>query len=446
MNVGIIGTGYVGIVTGTCFADLGNQVTCYDVDKEKINTYLKGKSPIYEPGLEDLLARNLSNGRLSFTTKMEELVHKSDILFICVGTPPLPDGSADLSQVETAVRTIAQTTPSGAYKIIVEKSTVPVGTHKRLKIITKLYNKEKSKFDFVVNSEFLKEGTAVADFMKPDRIVIGVESEQARDEMLRLYEKFDTKKLIVDPASAEIIKYASNSFLALKISYINMVADLCEKAGGDIEKVADGIGYDLRIGRAFLNAGIGYGGSCFPKDVKAFIKVMEDYFVDGSILKSVDSFNAYRFKKVINILEEELWILKNKDVAIWGLSFKPETDDIREAPSLKIVKELLEKGVRLKLYDPQAMNNFKSVFPESRTLSYFDSAVDAIKGCDALVILTEWEEFKKKDMREMYKLLKVPVVIDGRNILNSEEMTELGFRYFPIGKGEVLKVMKNNNR
>jgi UDPglucose 6-dehydrogenase len=261
--------------------------------------------------------------------------------------------------------------------------------------------------------------------------------------MLKLYECFDTEKIIVDPSSAEIIKYASNSFLALKISFINMVADLCEKTGGDIESVANGIGFDKRISRAFLNAGIGYGGSCFPKDVKAFVKVLEENFVNSSILISTDGFNAIRYKKIINTLEEELWILKNKNIAVWGLSFKPETDDIREAPSIKIVEELLNKEVNLRLYDPKARENFELLFPESDKIKYYKSPLDALGDVEALVILTDWEEFKKIDPIEIYNLMKLPVIVDGRNIFKDREMKILGFRYFPIGKGKILESMKN---
>ena len=444
MKIGIIGTGYVGIVSGSCFADLGNNVVCYDLDESKIKAYSEGKSVIYEPGLPEILSKNIKEKRLSFTTKIEVLINNSDIIFLCVGTPPLPDGSADLSQIEAAVRSIAENSPAGSYKVIVEKSTVPVGTHSRLRTITKLYNKGISSFDFVVNSEFLKEGTAINDFLKPDRIVIGVESTKARDMMIELYSSIDTKKVIVDPSSAEIIKYASNSFLALKISFINMVSDLCEKTGADVEKVADGVGFDKRIGRAFLNAGAGYGGSCFPKDVKAFINVLNNNFVDSSILSSADSFNSERYKKIISTLESELWILKNKDIAIWGLSFKDETDDIREAPSLKIVEELLSKQVNLMVYDPEAMENFSNIYPESKNIRYCSTPEEALTGVEALVILTEWEVFSKVDLNKIYQLMKLPVIIDGRNIFNEQLMIEKGFRYFPIGKGSVLNYMHNS--
>ncbi len=443
MNIGIVGTGYVGIVSGCCIADTGHNVVCYDVDEKKIGEYSQGRSPIYEQDLEDLLKKNIKEKRLTFTTDIKSLTLSSEIIFICVGTPQMTDGSADLSQVESAVRSIAENTEPGSYRIIVEKSTVPVGTHKNLKTITKLYNKGKSQFDFVVNSEFLREGSAVHDFMHPDRIVIGVESDKARDTMLKLYECFDTKKLVVDPSSAEIIKYASNTFLAVKISFINMIADLCEKTGGDIDRIANGIGLDERIGRHFLDAGIGYGGSCFPKDVKALIRVMDNNLVDCSLIKAVDEFNSVRFNKIISILEEELWILKNKDIAVWGLAFKPETDDIREAPSIKIVQELIKRQVNLKLYDPKAALNFKKIFPESSNVSYAETPLKAIQNCEALVILTEWNEFKEIEPCDIYTALKLPVIVDGRNIFNPEVFKELEFRYFPIGKGNILKEMRN---
>ncbi len=444
MNIGIVGTGYVGIVSGCCFADEGNTVTCYDVDIEKINSYSLGKSSIFEPGLEELLKKNIDEKRLSFTNDIKQLVNSSEIIFICVGTPPMDDGSADLSQVESAVRTIAENTPPNSYKIIVEKSTVPVGTHRQLKTITKLYSKGKSSFDFVVNSEFLREGNAISDFMNPDRIVIGVETDRARDTMLKLYDCFKTKKLVVDPASAEIIKYASNSFLAMKISYINMVADLCEKTGGDVEKIAEGLGFDGRIGRPFLDAGIGYGGSCFPKDVKAFSRVMEENLVDNSLIKSIDKFNSLRYKKIISILQDELWILKNKGIAVWGLAFKPETDDIREAPSINIMRELLSMQVKVSLYDPKAVENFKKIFPESQNVRYAETPLKALENCEALVILTEWDEFKKIEPCDIYSSLKLPIVVDGRNIFKPEKMKELEFRYFPIGKGWILREMRNS--
>jgi UDPglucose 6-dehydrogenase len=442
MKIGVVGTGYVGIVTGSCLADKGFDVLCFDVDEAKIAAYSKGKSVIYEPGLEDLIKRNLQEGRLNFTTDIRSFIEYAEVIFLCVGTPPLPDGSADLSQVETAVRNIAEYAPPNSYKIIVEKSTVPVGTHKRLQTITRLYNKSKTEFDFVVNSEFLREGSAIGDFLNPDRVVIGLETEKAKEIMLKIYSDFDTERVVVDPASAEIIKYASNSFLAMKISFINTVADLCEKTGADIGKVADGIGFDKRIGRAFLNAGIGYGGSCFPKDVKAFINVLDSQSVESSILKAVESFNRYRPNKIIKILEEELWILKDKDIAVWGLAFKPETDDIREAPSLNVVSSLIERGVNLKLYDPEAKNNFEKLFPESDKLKYATSPMEAIEDTEALIILTEWDEFKKVKPDDIFKAMKLPVVVDGRNVFAETDMIKKGFRYFPIGKGKVFDMMK----
>ena len=444
MRIGIIGTGYVGTVTGACLSEMGHQVVCCDVDESKIRLYSQGKSAIYEPGLEELLKKNLDAGRLKFTTDIRELASEGEIIFLCVGTPPLPDGSADLSQVETAVKQIAENAPPSAVRIIVEKSTVPVGTHKRLKNITRLYNKGKSEFEFVVNSEFLREGSAVEDFMNPDRIVIGVESERAKTKMLEIYKDFNTHKHITDPASAEVIKYASNSFLALKISFINMVSDLCEKTGGDVDSVADGMGFDKRIGRQFLNAGIGYGGSCFPKDVKAFVKALELMGVDGRMLRTADEFNQARPMKVIEALEEELWILKNKEIAIWGLAFKPDTDDIREAPALAIVEKLREKEVNLRLFDPQAMPNFKKAFPESGGVKYFADPMEAIRDAEALVVLTEWEVIRKATPESIYGMMKLPVVVDGRNIFDGAEMKSKGFRYFPIGKGSILEEMKRS--
>lgn len=443
MKIGIIGTGYVGIVSGVCFAEMGHHVTCFDVDQHKLSLYKQGKSAIYEPGLEELLIKNLKEKRIHFTHVITDMLHNSDVIFICVGTPPLSDGSADLSQVEAAVKDIAENTPSNAYKIIVEKSTVPVGTHKRLKNITRLYNKSQARFDFVVNSEFLKEGDAIHDFLHPDRVVIGVETEEAKNIMVSLYEAFKDKILVTDPSSAEIIKYASNSFLATKISFINMVADLCEKTGADISLVAEGIGRDKRIGRAFLNAGIGYGGSCFPKDVKAFIHVMEQHGVEASILQAVDSFNTKRYHRMVEVLRDEIWILKNKHIALWGLAFKPNTDDIREAPAIKIAQDLLDAGVILHLYDPAAMENFQKLFPPSERVHYALSPLEAIENGEGLLLVTEWAEFKKVPLKTLYEKMKLPVVVDGRNLFDTEEMLKHNFRYFPMGKGKILEKMNN---
>ncbi|MEZ0360482.1 MAG: UDP-glucose/GDP-mannose dehydrogenase family protein [Hydrogenobacter sp.] len=432
MRLTIVGGGYVGLTTGICFSHLGHEVKLVEKVQEKVNILKEGILPIYEPGLEELLKESLKLQRISFTTDFVEGLEFSDIIFICVGTPQQEDGSADLSQVEEVARLTAQHMKS--YKILVEKSTVPVNTHKLVKKTLQRYMKSKVEFDVASNPEFLREGNAVKDFLEPDRIVIGVESERAKEIMQELYKPINAPIIFTDPATAELIKHASNSFLAMKISFINMVSDLCEKTGADVKLVADGMGYDKRIGRAFLNAGIGWGGSCFPKDVKAFIKMAQDYGVDFSLLKEVEKINAKRIERFIEKVKGVLWSVRNKRLAVWGLSFKPNTDDIREAPSIKIVSALLNDGAKLQVYDPKAMNNFKRLFPEGGNLVYARDMYEAVEGCEALLILTEWEEFKNADLDKVKRLLKLPIVVDGRNIYEPSKMKEVGFEYYCMGR------------
>jgi len=435
MKVTVIGGGYVGLVTGACFSHLGNEVLIVEKVPEKVELLRKGISPIYEPGLDDLLREGIESGRLSFTTDIKEGVDFSEVIFICVGTPSLPDGSADLSQVEEVARLTAKNMSS--YKLLVEKSTVPVNTHRLVKKTLQRYLKEDIPFDVASNPEFLREGSAVEDFLNPDRIVVGVESEKAERIMRELYRPLTEKGfplLVTDPATAELIKHASNSFLAMKISFINMVADLCERAGADVELVAEGMGYDRRIGRDFLKAGIGYGGSCFPKDVKAFIKIAEDIGLDFGLLREVEKINSQRVWVFLEKVLGALWTLKDKKIAVWGLSFKPNTDDIREAPSLKIVPELLKMGARVSAYDPKAVENFRSLFPPRKDLNYAGDKYEAVEGAEALLILTEWEEFSGADMEKVKELMELPVVIDGRNIFEPERMRRLGFEYYSIGR------------
>lgn len=435
MKITVIGAGYVGLVTAACFADLGNEVMCVEKVSSKLEKLCRGISPIYEPGLDEMLQKNIKEGRIHFTDKIEEGVNFSDVIFICVGTPQSESGKADLSQVEEAARQIA--THMDRYKLIIEKSTVPVNTHKWVKKTVKRYAKKDIEFDVASNPEFLREGSAIYDFMNPDRIVVGVESEKAKEIFQQLYKPFTDKGfplLITTPQAAELIKHASNSFLAMKISYINMVADLCEKVGADINEVADGMGYDKRIGRAFLNAGLGYGGSCFPKDVKAFVKIAEDHGVDFSLLKEVEKINQRRREKVIELIEDILWINKDKNIAIWGLAFKPDTDDIREAPSIDIVKALSQTGANLRLYDPKAMDNYKQLFPESDNLKYVDDKYEAVKDADILVIVTEWKEFKEADLNKVKSLMRLPIIVDGRNIYDPKSVRDLGFEYYSIGR------------
>jgi UDPglucose 6-dehydrogenase len=432
MNITVIGGGYVGLTTGICLSHLGHKVKVVEKIPQKVQMLKDGHLPIYEPGLEELLQESLQQGRISFTTDMLEGLDFSQVIFVCVGTPEQEDGSADLSQVEEVARFTAQHMKT--YKLLVEKSTVPVNTHKLIKKTMQRYMKDPIEFDVVSNPEFLREGSAVKDFLQPDRIVIGIESDRAKSIMQEIYKPIKAPIIFTDPATAELIKHASNSFLAMKISFINMIADLCEKTGADAKLVADGIGYDRRIGRAFLDAGIGWGGSCFPKDVRAFIKMAEDHGVDFSLLKEVERINAERIHRFMEKVKTALWSLKDKRIAIWGLSFKPNTDDIRHAPSIKVVSLLLKHGAKLSLYDPKAMNNFKRLFPEGKDLSCAQDMYQALVDCEALLILTEWEEFKKADFQRVKRLLRLPIIIDGRNIYEPSKMREEGFEYYCMGR------------
>jgi len=434
MRLTVVGAGYVGLTTAVCFAHLGNEVMVVEKLPEKVQVLKEGKVPFYEPGLEEMLKENLSLGRLFFTTDLKEGLDFSDVIFICVGTPQRPDGSADLSQVEEVARETAKLMEG--YKLLVEKSTVPVNTHKLIKRTVERYLKMRGKileFDVASNPEFLREGSAVRDFLEPDRIVIGVESERARRIMEELYKDFKCPIIFTDPATSELIKHASNSFLAMKISYINMVADLCEKVGADVRLVAEGMGYDKRIGREFLRAGIGWGGSCFPKDIKAFIKMAKDHGVDFSLLEEVDKINQRRAVQFVEKVRSVLWSLKDKTLAVWGLSFKPNTDDIREAPSLRLVPMLLKEGARLKLYDPKAIENFKKLYPPGKDLDYAPDMYSAVEGASALLIFTEWEEFQRADLRRVKELMELPIIIDGRNIYEPEVVRGLGFEYYGVG-------------
>lgn len=434
MRLTVVGAGYVGLTTAVCFAHLGNEVMVVEKLPEKVQVLKGGEVPFYEPGLEEMLRENLSLGRLFFTTDLKEGLDFSDVIFVCVGTPQRPDGSVDLSQVEEVAREIAKFMEG--YKLLVEKSTVPVNTHKLIKRTVERYLKRKGKvleFDVASNPEFLREGSAVKDFLEPDRIVIGVESERARRIMEELYKDFKCPIIFTDPATAELIKHASNSFLAMKISYINMVADLCEKVGADVRLVAEGMGYDKRIGGEFLRAGIGWGGSCFPKDIKAFIKMAKDHGVDFSLLEEVDKINQRRAVQFVEKVKSVLWSLKDKTLAVWGLSFKPNTDDIREAPSLRLVPMLLKEGARLKLYDPKAMENFKKLYPPGKDLDYAPDMYSAVEGASALLIFTEWEEFQKADLNRVKELMELPIIIDGRNIYEPDAVRGLGFEYYGVG-------------
>ena len=435
MKITVIGTGYVGLVTALGFSELGNEVMCVDKMPSKLAKLSKGICPIYEPELTELLQKQIKKGKIHFTDKIKEGVNFSDIIFLCVGTPQGDTGKADLSQVEEASIDIAHNMNS--YKLIIEKSTVPVNTHQWVKTVIKRYLKNNIKFDVASNPEFLKEGSAVYDFMNPDRIVVGAESYRAKEILEKLYKPFKEKAIpliITTPAAAELIKHASNSFLAMKISYINMVSELCEKVGADVDMVAEGMGYDKRIGKDFLCAGIGYGGSCFPKDVKAFIKIAEEHGVDFSLIEEVEKINIKRRADFIKRIKNVLWIIKDKNIAVWGLAFKPNTDDIREAPSIDIVRELEKAKANLKLYDPKAIENFKHIFPEKQNIKYFDDKYEALKDADVLLIITEWDEFKRADLDKIKENMRLPIIIDGRNIYQPKDMKKKGFEYYSIGR------------
>jgi UDPglucose 6-dehydrogenase len=431
VNICVIGSGYVGLVTGSCFAELGNDVICVDNDKSKVAALKKGTIPIYEPGLEELVRRNSKAGRLSFTGSLQDAVKKSEVIFVCVPTPPRDNGDADLTYVEAVSREIAICMPS--YRLIVEKSTVPVNTGEWVEHTVSVYNKRKIKFDVASNPEFLKEGSAIGDFMKPDRIVIGVKSRRAADILIELYKPLKAPIVVTDIKSAEIIKHASNSFLATKISFINSIANICDRVGADVVDVARGMGLDKRISKDFLSAGIGFGGSCFPKDLAAFVHIAEKSGYDFGILKEARKVNEYQKISVIKKIEELLWNLPKKTVGVLGLSFKPGTDDLREAPSLEIIGMLKSEGVHVKVFDPVSMDKARKVL--GKGVIFCKDAYQAAKDSDCLLIATEWSEFKELDFKRIKKLMRQPIIVDGRNIYDPKEMKGLGFKYVGIGRG-----------
>lgn len=436
MNITIIGTGYVGLVTGACFADLGNTVICADNNKDKVALLKKMVMPIYEPGLDELVRRNLKEKRLTFTTDIPKAVTQSKIIFIAVGTPSLDNGEADLTGVENVARVIARNI--NGYKLIVEKSTVPVETgfwvEHTIKVNVPKSKKGKVKFDVASNPEFLREGQAITDFMNPDRVVIGVESSAAKELLLELYKPLKTHIVVTDIRSAEIIKHASNSFLAVKISFINAISKVCEAVGADVVKVADGMGLDRRIGRAFLDAGAGYGGSCFPKDLDAFITIAQKNGYDFELLKAVRDINEQQKQDMVKKVKDALWILKDKQVAVWGLSFKPNTDDLRSAPAIDIIQRLKAEGAKIMAYDPQSMEKAKGIL---EGVKFCKDAYEAAKDSDCAVVITEWNEFKELDFLRLKKIMHQPVIIDGRNIYDPSQMNDLGFRYTGMGRGKI---------
>ncbi|MDI6802682.1 MAG: UDP-glucose/GDP-mannose dehydrogenase family protein [Bacteroidota bacterium] len=432
MKISVVGSGYVGLVAGTCFAESGNDVICVDNDINKIKTMKKGKTPIYEPGLEEFLKKNIHEKRLKFSTDLESAVKKTDIIFLALPTPQSEDGSADLKHVLAVAKEIGKY--MNDYKVIVNKSTVPVGTAFKVRDIIR--KETEHPFDVVSNPEFLKEGAAINDFFKPDRVVIGTLSEKARKIMGDLYAPFvRTGKPIIfmDELSSELTKYAANALLATKVTFMNEIANICERVGADVKNVRLGVGSDERIGYQFLFPGVGYGGSCFPKDIAALVKTSSDYGYRFQILKSVEGVNREQKKLIVKkLLKYFNNNIKGKTIAVWGLSFKPNTDDMREAPSITIINELLKRGVKVQAHDPVALHEAKRIF--GNKIKYFENNYDALKNAEALVIVTEWNEFRRPDFDKMKKLMKHNAIFDGRNIYDPEAMVETGFAYYSIGR------------
>jgi UDPglucose 6-dehydrogenase len=431
MKIAIIGSGYVGLVTGACFAEMGHEVICVDNDERKVKALQNGKIPIYEPGLEQLVQRNVSAHRLQFTGSIEQGVDNSEVVFIAVPTPPQIDGSVDLTYIERVAREIASVLKE--YRVIVDKSTVPVKTGEKVTDTIRRYSKMNVDFDVVSNPEFLREGCAVADLLEPDRIVIGSNSERALAIMKRVYEPFMAPIMVTDINSAELIKHAANSFLALKISYINALSAICEASGADIEKVADGIGADKRIGRSFLNAGLGYGGSCFPKDIAAFIAISEQIGEPFQLLREVQRINQYQRERFVKRLRDILWVLKEKRIAVWGLTFKPDTDDVRNSVAVDLVNDLLREGAQVTAYDPKGNEKVQEL-NLCPGVQLANSALEAVQDAETLVLATEWPDFGNVDLTEVRRRMHTPIVFDGRNLFDPATMRDLGFHYYGIGR------------
>ncbi len=429
MKLTIIGTGYVGLVTGACFAEVGHHVICVDNDAAKVKLLQGGGIPIYEPGLAELVRKNVASGRLQFTASTPEGVEKSDVIFIAVPTPPLADGGVDLSFIEKVAREIALALTS--YKIVVDKSTVPVRTGDQVAETIKRYNKARVDFDVVSNPEFLREGFAVADLMRPDRIVIGVRSQRAVAAMKEVYAPFNAPIIVTDINSAELIKHAANSFLALKISYINAISIICEASGANVQEVANGIGMDVRIGRRFLDASLGFGGSCFPKDLSAFIQISKQLGYDFTLLTEVQRINTQQMDRFVKKIVDTLWVLKDKKIGVLGLAFKQNTDDVRMSPAIELCQRLQKEGAILRVHDPKAMDKARAILTD---VTYVSDMNEVAEGCDALVIATEWPEFKQLDLERARKALTHPILFDGRNLFELQEMERLGFIYKSIGR------------
>lgn len=434
MNLAIIGTGYVGLTTGTCFAEVGHNVICVDNNQAKVETLRQGKMPIYEPGLEEMIVSNVSAGRLSFTTDLNAAVAASEIIFIAVPTPPNEDGSVDLSYIEAVSHEIADCLkPEYGYRIIVDKSTVPVSTGSKVAQVIERYAGNDVDVDVVSNPEFLREGSAVSDLLNPDRVVIGADSQRAMDLMKRVYQPFSAPIVEVDLPSAELIKHAANSFLALKISYINAVSAVCERAGADVELVAQGIGMDKRISRNFLNAGLGYGGSCFPKDVKGFINIADQLNAPLELLKEVERINAAQLEHFLDRIREKMWVLRNKRIAVWGIAFKQNTDDVRESVAVKLIRRLAEEGAIVTAYDPKAAETGARAL-EGCPVTIVDDMYECVRDAEVLVVATEWKQFAMANLPKVRELMALPIIFDGRNILHGVNATHAGFEYHSVGR------------
>lgn len=444
MKLAIIGTGYVGLTTGTCFAEVGHEVICVDNDVEKVASLRQGKMPIYEPDLEDMIISNVSAGRLDFTTDLARAVRECEIVFIAVPTPPNEDGSVDLSYIEGVSREIASSlTPELGYRIIVDKSTVPVSTGSKVHQVIERYAGSRIEVDVVSNPEFLREGSAVYDLLNPDRIVIGADSQKAMDLMKRVYQPFNAPIVEVDLASAELIKHAANSFLALKISYINAVSAVCEKAGADVELVAMGIGLDKRISRHFLNAGLGYGGSCFPKDVKGFINVAEQLGTPMDLLKEVERVNAAQLERFLARIRRKMWVLSNKKIAVWGIAFKQNTDDVRESVAVKLIRRLCEEGAEVVAYDPKANQTGARALADCN-VTICNDMYECVRDAEVLVVATEWKQFAMANLVKVRELMRLPILFDGRNIIHGENAVHAGFEYHSVGRKTLYPKKEQN--
>ncbi len=429
MKIAMVGTGYVGLTSGACLAKVGHEVVCVDSDADKVAVLTRGEMPIYEPGLEDVIRETVRARRLRFTTDIRSAVQDSVVCFIAVGTPTLESGEPDLSSVENVCREIAAS--MNEYHLIVEKSTVPVQTHKWIRTTIERYNRAGVQFDVASNPEFLREGSAVKDFLEPDRIVVGVESDRARDLMREVYAPIKAPLLFTDLASAELIKHASNAFLAMKISFANALAIICEASAADVRRVTEGMGMDHRIGPEFLAAGIGYGGFCFPKDLRAFIRIAEELGYDFALLREVERINADMKRRFVRKVQNVLWNLKDKNIGVLGLAFKPNTDDMRFAPSIDIIAEFVAKGARVRAFDPRAMERARRLIPG---IEFTQTAEAVADDADLLAILTEWPEFRRLDLTDLKRRMRVPIICDGRNLFERQEVERFGFTYIGVGR------------